>query len=98
MHQFEVGVGVHAGEAIDTAEGLVGSAVNVAARVCALAGPGEVLVTDMVRSLAGNVIPVTFVSRGRHRLKGVAETIELFAVAVDDRGEAVSDCQPTHLD
>jgi len=78
---IRVGVGVHAGEAIDTSEGLVGSAVNVAARVCALAGPGEVLVTDTVRGLARSVIPVTFISRGDQRLKGITEPIELFAVS-----------------
>jgi len=77
---IRVGVGVHAGEAIDTAEGLVGSAVNVAARACALARPGEVLVTDTVRGLARSVIQVNFVSRGNQRLKGVAEPIELFSV------------------
>jgi len=76
---IRVGVGVHAGEAIDTAEGLVGGAVNVAARVCALAGPGTVLVTETVRGLAHTVVPVVFVRRGRHRLKGVAEPIELYA-------------------
>ena len=94
---IRVGVGVHAGEAIDTAEGLVGSAVNVAARVCALAGPGEVLVTEMVRGLARNVVPVTFVPRGRHRLKGVAETIELFRVAESEgrsSGRAITTRSP----
>jgi class 3 adenylate cyclase len=33
---IHVGIGVHAGETAETAEGLVGSAVNIAARVCAL--------------------------------------------------------------
>jgi class 3 adenylate cyclase len=83
---IRVGVGVHAGEAIDTAEGLVGSAVNVAARVCALAGPGDVLVTDTVRGLTRSVIPVGFASRGRQRLKGVAEPIELFSVTAAAAG------------
>ena len=38
------GVGVHAGEAVETAEGYIGRAVNIAARLCAAAQPGEVLV------------------------------------------------------
>ena len=46
-----VGVGVHAGETAETPEGYVGSAVNLAARLCAQAGPGEVLVSDTVRGL-----------------------------------------------
>ena len=47
---FDLGVGVHAGEAVETAEGFIGTAVNVAARVCAAARPGEVLVTSTVRA------------------------------------------------
>jgi class 3 adenylate cyclase len=75
-----VGVGVHAGESAETAEGYVGSAVNLAARICSLARPGEVLVSDTVRSLTRTSLPVAFASRGRPTLKGVAEPVELFAV------------------
>ncbi len=42
-HPIRVGVGVHAGESVAGAEGYVGSAVNIASRVCAQAKPGEVL-------------------------------------------------------
>ena len=38
-HPIQVGVGVNAGEAVAAAEGYVGSAVNIAARVCAQAKP-----------------------------------------------------------
>lgn len=77
-----VGVGIHAGEAAETAEGPVGSAINVAARICAAAKPGEVLVSDTVRGLVRTSSTIAFVSRGRPSLKGVSEPIELFA-AVD---------------
>ena len=46
-----VGVGIHAGEVEDSDEGIVSSAVNIAARICALAEAGDVLVSDTVRSL-----------------------------------------------
>jgi class 3 adenylate cyclase len=75
---LRIGVGIHAGEAIESDQGMVGSAVNIAARVCALAGPGEVLVSETVRSLTRSVLPVQYVSRGRRRLKGVAEPVALF--------------------
>jgi ABC-type branched-subunit amino acid transport system substrate-binding protein len=51
--------------------------VNVAARLCALAKPGEVLVTGTVRSLTQGMVPATFVSQGRRRLKGIAEPVEV---------------------
>ena len=75
-----MGVGVHAGESVAEGEGFVGSAVNIAARICAVAAAGEVLVSDTVRSLVRTSLPLTFRSRGRPRLKGIAEPIELFAV------------------
>jgi hypothetical protein len=75
-----VGIGVHAGETVETAEGYVGSAVNVAARVCAQAGPGELLVTDTVRSLTRTVLAVRFTDRRTRRVKGIAEPLVLYRV------------------
>jgi class 3 adenylate cyclase len=75
-----VGVGIHAGESAETAEGYVGSAVNLAARICAVARAGEVLVSDTVRSLTRTSLPVAYTSRGRPTLKGVGEVVELYAV------------------
>jgi class 3 adenylate cyclase len=75
-----VGIGIHAGETADSAEGFVGSAVNIAARVCALAAPGELLVTETVRSLVRTSMPLSMQPRGRRHLKGIREPIALFAV------------------
>jgi class 3 adenylate cyclase len=58
-----VGVGIHAGETADSAEGFVGSAVNIAARVCALAAPGELLVTETVRGLVRTSLPLAMEPR-----------------------------------
>lgn len=78
-----VGVGVHAGEAVETAEGYIGTAVNLAARVCAVARPGEVLVTSTVKGITQASIPVGFIARGRRRLKGIREPVEVYAVTRD---------------
>lgn len=77
---IRVGIGIHAGETIEADGGYVGSPVNIAARICAQAGPGEVLVSETVRALTATVLPVQFKSRGRRDLKGIADPIELFAV------------------
>jgi class 3 adenylate cyclase len=77
---IRVGVGVHAGETVETLEGYVGSAVNIAARVCSQAGAGELLVTDTVRGLIRTSIPVRFSDRRVRRLKGIAEPVTLFRV------------------
>ncbi len=89
---IRVAVGVHAGETAETGEGPVGSAVNIAARVCAQAAAGELLVTDTVRSLTRTRLSVRFVPRGSPRLKGIAEPIALFAVVpVDDQAAVASE-------
>ena len=77
---IRVGVGVHAGETADTPEGYVGSAVNLAARLCAAAGAGEVLVSDTVRGLTRTSGEMAFTSRGRKQFKGIAEPIAVYAV------------------
>ena len=51
-------------------DGISGIAVHIGARVCALAGPGEVLTTSTVRDLvAGSGL--TFTDHGQHTLKGI---------------------------
>ena len=75
---IQVGVGVHAGEALDTPEGPVGTAVNIAARLCAMAGPGEVMVSDTVRALTRSVGSAGFVPLGRRPIKGLDESLSVY--------------------
>jgi len=82
---IRVGIGVHAGETAETSEGYVGSAVNIAARVCSQARAGELVVTDTVRALTRTFLPVRFVDRRSRRLKGIAEAVVIYRV------EAVTD-------
>jgi class 3 adenylate cyclase len=77
---LDVRVGIHSGEVVKRDTELAGIAVHLAARVCAAAHPGEVLVTRTVVDLvAGSGI--TFEDRGNHHLKGIPEPWQLFAVA-----------------
>ena len=77
---IQVGIGIHAGESEDSDEGIVSGAVNLAARVCVAAGPGELLVTDTVRALTRTYLDVRFVPRGRRRFKGIGEPMALYLV------------------
>src|ERR1700730_18261014 len=49
---LRVGMGLDAGEAIPVEQGYRGGALNLAARLCSVAGPGEVLASDGVIHLA----------------------------------------------
>jgi class 3 adenylate cyclase len=77
--QVPVRVGVHTGECERRGDDLAGVAVHIAARVGALAAPGEVLVSRTVRDLVSGS-ELRFVDRGTHELKGVPDTWQLFAL------------------
>jgi class 3 adenylate cyclase/pimeloyl-ACP methyl ester carboxylesterase len=73
-------LGLHAGDIIREENNVFGGAVNIAARISGLSAPGEVLVSDTVRSLARTSAGVTFEDRGEQSLKGVGEAVRVFAV------------------
>lgn len=73
-------VGLHAGDVIREQDNIFGGAVTIAARISALAEPGVVLVSDIVRGLARTSAGVTFEDRGEHALKGVGEPQRVYAV------------------
>lgn len=74
-------MGMHYGEAVVRGEDLIGHTVNVAARVAALAGPGELLVSDSVLGAAGGHRPgATLAPIGPVRVKGVHDPIWLHRV------------------
>lgn len=77
---IRVGVGINAGETVQRAEGFVGTAVNLAARVCSQAREGEVLVTAAVRDAVGASPDLQLAPRGTRRLKGIGRPVALFAV------------------
>jgi class 3 adenylate cyclase len=78
-------VGAHAGDVLRTENAVHGGAVNIAARVCDAAPPGETLVSDTVRSLARSSTSVHFVDRGLHQFKGVSDPHQVFAVQPTSR-------------
>lgn len=76
---LRIRAGVHTGEVELIEDDIGGIAVHIAARVAALAGPREVLVSSTVRDLvAGSGIE--FEDRGEQSLKGVPDPWRIFAV------------------
>jgi class 3 adenylate cyclase len=74
-----VRVGVHCGPAVECHGDFFGSAVNIAARVAALASPGEVLVTqEVARAARGRGLVLE--DRGERKLRNVAAPVSLAAV------------------
>ena len=76
----EVRAGLHTGECEVRGDDIGGIAVHIGARVSALAGPNDVLVSSTLRDLViGSGL--AFEERGAHELKGVPGEWHLFAVA-----------------
>jgi pimeloyl-ACP methyl ester carboxylesterase len=76
---LEIRAGVHTGEVQVAGDDVSGIGVHLGARVGALAGTGEVLVSQTVKDLvAGSGI--VFEDRGTHTLKGVPDEWRLFRV------------------
>jgi class 3 adenylate cyclase len=78
---LQIRAGVHTGEMERGPAGEVrGIAVHTGARVAALAGPGEILVSRTIRDLVAGS-PIHLGSRGLHELKGVPGEWEIFEVS-----------------
>jgi ABC-type transport system substrate-binding protein/class 3 adenylate cyclase len=81
-----VGIGLDAGEAVPLEAGYRGGALNLAARLCGRAGPGEILASQGVVHLARKVEGVRYVDRGSLHLKGLAEPVRVFR-AISEEGD-----------
>lgn len=96
---IQLRAGVHSGECELMGHDLAGLGVHIGARVCALAKPGEVLVSSTVRDLVAES-GIGFSDRGAHRLKGVPGEWRLFAVraaGAERDGRRLQRSSPDHL-
>ena len=75
-----IGIGLDTGEALPVEGGYRGKALNVAARLCSLAAPGQTFATETVSSLAGSVPGVQFAPRKPVRVKGIEQPVRLLEV------------------
>jgi class 3 adenylate cyclase len=78
---FDVSIGISAGEPVTADDGdLFGAAVQLAARLCGRALPGDIAVSVAVRELCIGK-GFQFEDRGRVELKGLPEPTQMYAVA-----------------
>ena len=84
----QVRIGINAGEVRDVGDDVLGEAVNAAARIAALAGNGEILVSRVVRDLLGTIQGLALSNQGEVELKGFPTPWELFRVNATAAAEA----------
>jgi WD40 repeat protein/class 3 adenylate cyclase len=78
-----VGIGLDAGEAVPVEDGYRGGALNLAARLCGIAGPAEILASPAVAHLARKVEGVAYVDRGPVSLKGLADPVHVIRLRAE---------------
>ena len=74
--QMRFRIGVHVGDIIVQGDNLFGDAVNIAARLEALAEPGGICVSGTVRDQIGTKLPVGFIDLGEQQVKNIAQPIK----------------------
>ena len=79
-----VGIGLDAGEAVPLPDGgYRGGALNLAARLCSIAAPGQILASEGVVHLARKVEGLQYRPRRAERLKGIADRVKSVEVVPD---------------
>jgi class 3 adenylate cyclase len=74
-------IALHTGEVEDMGDKVGGIAIHVGARILALAGPGEILVSSTLKGLVEGA-GLTFEEKGQHELKGVPGVRSVFAMMI----------------
>ena len=85
--QIRFRIGVNLGDIIAEGGDIFGDGVNVAARLEALAEPGGICVSGVVRDQIRDKLPYPFEDRGEQSVKNIARPIRVYAL----RPEAVAD-------
>jgi len=89
-----VGIGLDVGEAVPVGDGYRGGALNLAARMCAIAAAGEVLASEGLVRLAGRVDGLTYTSLEPATFKGYDEPIAAVRVTESDGLQQVAGVAP----
>ena len=77
---FHISIGISAGEPVtDDNDDLFGAAVQLAARLCAVASDGDIAVSVAVRELCMGK-SFRFDDRGEHSLKGLSEPVHVYGI------------------
>jgi TolB-like protein len=78
--QMRFRIGIHVGDIIVQGDNLFGDAVNVAARLEALAEPGGICVSGSVRDHIGTNLPLSFTDLGQQQVKNIAQPIKAYRI------------------
>jgi class 3 adenylate cyclase/TolB-like protein/Flp pilus assembly protein TadD len=78
--KVEFRIGVNLGDVIEDRGDIYGDGVNIAARLEAIAGPGEICVSESVRAAVGKRLQLQFEDLGEQALKNIERPVRAFRV------------------
>ena len=83
-------IGIHSGDVMEKADGSVyGDGVNIAARLQALAEPGQITVSDAIHGAVRGKVSATFSDQGEQTVKNIAHPIRAYRVLAESGGGEV---------
>jgi adenylate cyclase len=93
-NRIEFRVGINLGDVIAEGDDIFGDGVNVAARLEALAEPGGICVSRMVRDNVRDKLDCTFEDLGEQQVKNIARPVRVYRVQ-DDGAPANRSARPS---
>jgi TolB-like protein len=76
-------VGIHLGDVLERNGDLFGTAVNIAARLEAMAEPGGIVVSSAIRDATAGKLPAAFADLGVKALKNIEEPVRVYALSAN---------------
>jgi adenylate cyclase len=78
--QMRFRIGIHVGDIMVQGDNLFGDAVNIAARLEALAEPGGICISGAVRDHIGTKLPLSFIDHGEQQVKNIAGPVRVYSL------------------
>jgi adenylate cyclase len=79
-HRIELRIGINLGDVIVEGDDLYGDGVNIAARLEALAEPGGICISRVVREQVRDKIPYSFEDMGQQRVKNITRPVRTYTM------------------
>jgi TolB-like protein/class 3 adenylate cyclase len=89
-------IGINVGDVIVEDGDIFGDGVNVAARLEALAKPGEICVSATVREHVGEKLPLGFTDLGEHSVKNIARPVHVYRIETHSQPKTATLGDPEH--
>jgi adenylate cyclase len=75
-------IGINLGDIIVEGDDFYGDGVNIAARLEALAGPGGIACSAVVRNQVGNKLGLEFIDQGEKTVKNIAQPVHVYFISL----------------